>query len=241
MSSANLLKSPCIPEFLEIGTNRIPLVIRRNRRAKRIYLRYNPAEHAFSLTLPQRTRVADGVDFIHTKSDWISETLQQMPQKKNLKPGVVIPVLGEKTRIRHVPDMRGVFALKDGELRVSGSREHLQRRIEDALKKIARNEIAELAHYKAAQIGRKVNRITLRDTRSRWGSCSSERNVMFSWRLVFAPYEVLDYVVSHEIAHLRHMDHSSRFWDTVEDLCPDYDEWKDWLRIHGKELYRFGN
>lgn len=239
MSSADLLKCPSVPEFLEIGSTRIPLIIKRNRRAKRIYLRYNPADHAFSLTLPHRTRLAEGVDFIHTKTDWIVETLQQMPAKKVLKPGVIIPVLGQKCRVKHDPELRGVFAFKNDMLLINGAREHLPRRIEDSLKKIIRNEISELANIKAQTIGKRVNRVTLRDTRSRWGSCSSDRNLMFSWRLVFAPYEVLDYVVSHEVAHLRHMNHSMRFWETVEEICPDYEQWKDWLQIHGKELYRF--
>jgi predicted metal-dependent hydrolase len=239
VSSANLLKYQDVPRYLEIDTNRVPLIVRRNSRSKRIYLRYNPTDHIFSLTLPQRARIADGVDFIRIKSDWIAETLQQMPSKKLLKPGVVIPVLGEKIRLRHDPEMRSLFTLKDGQLTISGPREQWDKRVEDALKKIVRNEITGLAEVKAAAAGRRVKRITLRDTRSRWGSCSSDSNLMFSWRLVFAPYEVLDYVVAHEIAHLRHMNHRPVFWDVVSQLCPNYLEWKDWLQIHGKELYRF--
>lgn len=228
-----------VTDFLEIEESRVPLLIKRNRRAKRIYLRYNPADHLFSLTLPHRARLSDGVDFIHTKGDWILETLRQMPQKKALRPGTIIPILGQRCRIRFDDTLRGVFALRDESLILNGPREHLPRRIEDSLKKIVRQEIAELAHLKAQQIGRRINRISLRDTRSRWGSCSTDHNLMFSWRLVFAPYEVLDYVVSHEVAHLRHMNHSDKFWQTVESICPDYQEWKDWLHLHGKELYRF--
>jgi predicted metal-dependent hydrolase len=239
VNTANLLKYPSIPQFLEVDTNRIPLVVRRNRRAKRIYLRYNPTDHMFSLTLPQRARLVDGVDFIRTKSDWIADTLQQMPEKKALKPGVVIPILGQKCRVRQETDIRGQFALIDNHLLIAGDRSQCAQRIEDALKKIVRNEITGLVEVKAQRLGRRVNRVSLRDTRSRWGSCSSDHNLMFSWRLVFAPYEVLDYVVSHEVAHLRHMNHSAAFWDTVESLCPDYLDWKDWLQLHGKELYRF--
>lgn len=239
MAATHMSKSAMMPHFLEVDENRIPLVVRRNSRAKRIYLRYNPTDHLFALTLPQRARLADGVDFIRTKSDWVAETLQQMPAKKVLRCGITIPVLGEKCRVRHDPLLRTTFTLKDGQLAVGGSRDEVQARIEDALKKIVRNEIAGLAEVKARQIDRSINRITLRDTRSRWGSCSSDHNLMFSWRLVFAPFEVLEYVVSHEVAHLRHMNHSPAFWDTVSMLCPDYMEWKDWLQLHGRELYRF--
>lgn len=239
MSSADNSKYNDVPDFLEVEENRVPLVIKRNRRSKRIYLRYNPAENLFSLTLPHRARLSDGVDFIHTKGDWILETLRQMPQKRALKPGTFIPILGSRCRIKLDEELRGVYALKDDLLILNGPREHLPRRVEDSLRKIVRQEISELVYAKAKQIGKRANRITLRDTRSRWGSCSSDRNLMFSWRLVFAPYEVLDYVVSHEVAHLKHMNHSARFWETVESICPEYHDWKDWLHLHGKELYRF--
>lgn len=231
-----------LPDTLVIGGQRVPLRIRRNRRARRMYLRYNPADHAFALTLPERTRLQDGVEFVRSQQDWIAETLQQLPSRQRLRAGMRLPLLGRCTRIVHVPDLPAPFALKDGRLEIGGARkEGLSERIEAALKKIIRHELSELAHYKAGQLGRSVNRITLRDTHSRWGSCSSDNNLMFSWRLVFAPYEVLDYVVSHEVAHLRHMDHSPRFWGCVERICPDYAQWKDWLRHHGKELYRFTN
>ena len=81
--------------------------------------------------------------------------------------------------------------------------------------------------------------LTLRDTRSRWGSCSTDGNLMFSWRLILAPRQVLDYVAAHEVAHLVHMDHSSRFWGVVADLCPDYAAPRGWLRREGHGLHRF--
>jgi predicted metal-dependent hydrolase len=96
-----------------------------------------------------------------------------------------------------------------------------------------------LATRDAARIGRKLNRVSVRDTRSRWGSCSSTARLSFSYRLIFAPKEVMEYVVAHEVAHLRHMNHSPAFWNAVEFLCPQYDAAKDWLKLHGKDLYRF--
>lgn len=226
-------------EVVRIGEQDLPLTIKRNKRAKRICLRYNPSDHALSLTLPQRVRVEDGIDFIERKSDWLIHTLSELPMKKHIKPGVVIPVLGERTRVRYVPEMRASMALVRDELRVNCDRDVLPRRLEESLKKIVRNEISDLAHYMAKRIGRKINRISVRDTRSRWGSCSSTGNLSFSWRLVFAPRDVLEYVVAHEVAHLRHMNHSWRFWDTVEQICPDYEDAKEWLRQNGKELYRY--
>ena len=226
--------------MLKIGLREVPLQVKRNKRAKRIYLRYNPSEHGFSLTLPQRVRFDDGVRFLHTKSDWIAETLQRMPARKQLRFGMIVPILGNLCQIERDPTLKAPFVLLKNRLIIRPeANKATGEQIEAVLKKIIRNELRQLASYKASLIGKTINRVTLRDTRSRWGSCSSERNLMFSWRLIFAPREVLDYVVSHEVAHLRHMNHGVYFWKRVEEICPGYLEWKDWLRLHGSELYRF--
>lgn len=108
-----------------------------------------------------------------------------------------------------------------------------------ALKCLARDRLAEASDRHATAIGRKVGRITLRDTRSRWGSCTSEGNLMYSWRLILAPPEVLDYVAAHEVAHLVHMDHSRAFWAQVERLMPGHKSARDWLRREGTGLHRW--
>jgi predicted metal-dependent hydrolase len=228
-----------IPEYLKIGQETLPLMIKRHASAKRICLRYNPTQHAISLTLPRRTRVADGLQFLLLKSQWLIDTLQEMPSQKQIKPGVVIPLMGRRIRIKHDASLRGSFKLEPELLTVGGDREFFPRRVTEALKKISAKEISKLAERDAAAIGRRINRITVRDTRSRWGSCSSTGNLSFSWRLVFAPKEVMEYVVAHEVAHLRHMNHSPAFWAAVERICSNYEPAKVWLRLHGKHLYRF--
>lgn len=159
--------------------------------------------------------------------------------KKQIKPGVVIPLFGERVRIKHDPSLRCSWKLEADVLTVSGKREHFERKVMEAIKKMAKKHISDLAHYQARRIGRTVSRVSVRDTRSRWGSCSSTGNLSFSWRLIFAPYEVFEYVVAHEVSHLRHMNHGTRFWELCGFLCPNSDVAKEWLRVHGKELYRF--
>jgi predicted metal-dependent hydrolase len=228
-----------LPDFLQVGEEMLPLVIRRHRGAKRICLRYNPTDHAISLTLPRHTRVTDGLIFLMQKSEWLVETLRDMPTKKQIKPGVVIPLLGKRVRIKNDPDLKRKWIIKDDVLYVSGARDEFPQRVTEALKKIASQTLTSLATRDAARIGRKLNRVSVRDTRSRWGSCSSTARLSFSYRLIFAPKEVMEYVVAHEVAHLRHMNHSPAFWNAVEFLCPQYDAAKDWLKLHGKDLYRF--
>lgn len=228
-----------LPDFLQVGEEMLPLVIRRHQRAKRICLRYNPTSHAISLTLPRHTRVSDGLVFLVQKSEWLVETLRDMPCKKQIKPGVVIPLLGKRVRIKHTADLKTNWLIKNDTLFVSGPRNEFPERVTAALKKIASQTLSALAMRDAMQIGRKLNRVSVRDTRSRWGSCSSTARLSFSYRLIFAPKEVMEYVVAHEVAHLRHMNHSTVFWNTVEFLCPEYEAAKDWLKLHGKDLYRF--
>lgn len=228
-----------LPDYLQVGEEMLPLVIRRHHRAKRICLRYNPTDHAISLTLPRHTRVSDGLSFLTQKSEWLIQTLQDMPSQKHIKPGVVIPLLGKRVRIKHDSTLRRKWLVKDDVLYVAGSREEFPERVTEALRSIASITLTKLAERDAARIGRRLDRVTVRDTRSRWGSCSSTARLSFSYRLIFAPREVMEYVVAHEVAHLRHMNHSTAFWNAVAVLCPEYDAARDWLKLHGKDLYRF--
>lgn len=239
MASDSRWHDDALPDLLQVGEHTLPLVIRRHKRAKRICLRYNPTSHQINLTLPRHTRLSDGIDFITEKTEWLLSTIEDIPCKKQLKPGVCITIVGDRYRIKHVPDLGMPYQLRAGILCISGKRENFSRNVEDALKRIARQRITMLSLKYADRIGGRVNRVTVRDTRSRWGSCSSNGNLSFSWRLIFAPRKVLEYVVAHEVAHLRHMNHSQRFWDLTETICPNHVAPKEWLRVHGKELYRF--
>jgi len=109
-------------------------------------------------------------------------------------------------------------------------------RIKALLTALARERLRRSVLIHADKLGRLPGKLTLRDPRSRWGSCSSKGDLMFSWRLIMAPPEVLDYVAAHEVAHLAEMNHSARFWAVCEQLYPGYKTERDWLRKHGAEL-----
>ena len=124
-------------------------------------------------------------------------------------------------------------------IRVSGRAEHAPRRLIDFFKREARQTLSVRTVELAAQIGQRPARISVRDTQSRWGSCSTERSVSYSWRLILAPPFVLDYVVAHEVAHMRHMNHGPRFWKLVKDLSPTADTAQEWLGRNGPLLHRY--
>jgi predicted metal-dependent hydrolase len=123
---------------------------------------------------------------------------------------------------------------------VPGNPEFMARRVREWLKQQVLAEIMQCVEEKTPLLGKKPRKISLRDTSSRWGSCSSKGHLSFSWRMVLAPREVLHYLVCHELAHLAHMNHSAKFWKQVEMLCPDYRNAERWLKYHGNSLYRYG-
>ncbi|TXH35794.1 MAG: M48 family peptidase [Rhodospirillaceae bacterium] len=227
-------------QMLNFTARSVPLVFQQNSRARRIIMRLDYGSSRIVVVLPKRTSRDEGKRFVLSNKEWIAERLDQLPETVPFEHGAVIPFLGIDHCIRHRPTARGVVWCEDQEIHVAGQEAHLRRRVADWLKLEARREIEMRAHAKAEQIGRKIKRITIRDTKSRWGSCTSEGELSFSWRLVLAPRHVLDYVISHEIAHLKEMNHGPRFWKLCGELCRTVNASREWLEENGTELYRYG-
>ncbi len=237
-------KPSLLIETLDILGRPVPVTFRRNRRARRLILRIAPGcgkgPDGVVVTLPARASVGDGRALVGDKADWIADQLDDLPPHVPLANGSVIPVLGVDHAIRHCPGGRRGVWREDGEIRVSGRAEHTPRRLADWLKREARREIAGRVRDKAADLGREPGRISLRDTRSRWGSCAPNGNLSFCWRLFLAPEFVLDYVVAHEVAHLEELHHGPAFWRLVQRLTPAKEEARAWLHRHGAALHRIG-
>lgn len=223
----------------------IAIPVRRSARARRLLLRIDPVRGGPELVLPAGVKVEAAESFATKNLGWLRARLAHLPARVSFSHGAVVPVLGREHTIRHRPDQRrGVWRVEDPdgsvELHVSGAPEHLSRRVTDFLKAEARRTIAPRAKLYAETLDRRVGRVTVRDTATRWGSCSSRGDLSFSWRLVLAPEVVLDYVVAHEAAHLVEMNHSDRFWRLVEALMPDYRQPRTWLKRHGSKLHAYG-
>ena len=237
------MPSPVRETFVELGGKRVPVRLYRNTRARRIILRIddrNGDGDGVSVTLPRRTPLCEGLDLIHEKAAWVLERLGGLPPRVAFADGARVPLGGVDHTIRHVLDGRGVVRGQGTEILVAGGAEHLARRLRDWLRKEARSQIGRLVGDKAAALGRTAGRITIRDTRSRWGSCSADGNLSFCWRLVMAPETVLDYVVAHEVAHLAEPHHGPKFWRLVKTLTPAMEASREWLRRNGEALHRYG-
>ncbi|MBT0958078.1 M48 family metallopeptidase [Alphaproteobacteria bacterium KMM 3653] len=221
------------------GAPPVEVTLRRSARARRLSLRISRIDGAVTLTLPKRVPLREAQRFIDEKAEWIRANLAQQPVQVLVGPGAMLPVEGVMRRI----EAGGKRVQMQGEtLRVpEGSAAQMAARLAGFCKARARDRLAEACDHYAAALGRPYGRLTLRDTRSRWGSCSSAGNLMFSWRLILAPPQVLDYVAAHEVAHLAQMNHSAAFWAEVRALMPDYEAPRRWLRDEGNVLhsYRF--
>ena len=220
--------------------------IKRVAAARRFTLRVRAATRDAVLTMPVRGSLVRAKVFVDNHAGWIGVRLARLPEAMPFGAGASVPVRGVPHEIVHRPGARGTVWVEAGDatgapqLCVSGAEPFVARRVQDWLMRQARADLAEAVSRHAAALGKAPKRLTLRDTTSRWGSCSSAGSLNFSWRLIMAPPHVLDYLAAHEVAHLAHMNHSGAFWATVEGLYPDVAVAEAWLKKHGTGLMHYG-
>lgn len=227
--------------WLDVDGERLPVKVIENPRSTRITLRIQPGGKGLKVTMPPHVAFEQLDEFLDRNRNWIAAKRSRLPDTVKANEGAVIPYLGIDHKIIHLDRLRGLVEPKivAGEqcLLVPGEPNHIGRKIESFLKKQARIRLNEAVdrYSKALDVQAKSIRIT--DTSSRWGSCSSTRTLSFSWRIVMAPPEILNYLAAHEVSHLREMNHSPKFWSLVEEICPDMKTSKSWLRINGPKLH----
>jgi predicted metal-dependent hydrolase len=247
MRFALFRRVPADPAHLRVrhAGQAFKVALRRRPTAKRITLRVSNATGEVVLTIPERTDLATAQRFADSHGNWIATRLARVPERVAFHDGAVVPLRGVPHRVVHWTSIRGTTqATKDLEgepiIAVSGDGPHVARRIREFLEAEARRDLAVAVRRHTEALGVTAKRITVRDTKSRWGSCSARGALSFSWRLILAPPFVLDYLAAHEVAHLRELNHSHRFWKLTHQLCPRTDEAELWLKRHGSELHRFG-
>ncbi|MEM7644880.1 MAG: SprT family zinc-dependent metalloprotease [Pseudomonadota bacterium] len=207
--------------------------VRRSARARRMTLRVGRTDGVVTLTLPRSASLRDGESFVAQQAGWIAKQVASVPDRRRVQVGGTLPLFGREVDVIAGPGRSA--RLVEAAISVPDDA-RAAARVKALLRSLAQTHLAVAVDRYAEALGREPSEMTLRDTRSRWGSCSSRGKLMFSWRLVMAPPEILEYVAAHEVAHLKHMDHSPRFWAQVEALMPDYAPRRAWLRRHGASL-----
>ena len=219
----------------------LPVTFLRSARARRVSLRVDAAARRIVLTVPMCMSRAVAVEFAYRQAGWIAARLKRLPARQPFVDGAELPLFGLPHVVRHRPEARGTVWLEGTEIHVAGRPEYLARRLRDWLIAEMRRRLPPLVHAKASRVQRPVKRITLRDNRSRWGSCGPDGSLTFSWRLIFAPDVVVDYLVAHEVAHLVHLNHGPRFWALARELCEgSMDEAHAWLKQNSQTLLQYG-
>lgn len=223
------------------GSPPVEIVLKRSARARRFSLRVSRLDGRVTLSLPARAREAEAMAFARAQEGWIRETLADMPQRAGVGIGSVLPVEGRMLLLS--PGAGRAVRVEGESLLIPGDPAQAGARAGAFLRALARERLVAASDRYAAMIGRRVARVTLRDTRSRWGSCAQDGALMYSWRLIMAPASVLDYVAAHEVAHMQEMNHSPAYWAVVERLYPSWQVQRKWLHAEGQALhqYRFGD
>lgn len=213
-----------------------------NPRARRLSVRIDARAGEAVVIAPTERGLTQAVAFARTKAVWISERLAVRPRSQPLEPGQVISLRGKPVRLEAVPGAGAARLVEEGTvIRSGGEGEAYARRVENLLKREARETLQERTDHHLHALGQKPVTMSIGDTRSRWGSCSPHnRTIRYSWRVIMAPSPVIDYLAAHEVAHLVHADHSPAYWSVVERLIGDHRPWRKWLRDYGAALHAVG-
>lgn len=234
------------PQHLEVpcGDQIIRVAVRRDPRARRFSLRVSAATREVTLTMPRRGSVKFATEFAKRHSSWLAERVGNFSELVMCAPGSIIPLRGESHLVTHRAGARGTVWVEnidteEPQIIVAGREEHAHRRVIDFLKREARRDLDGAVLRHTQTLGLSARRIVLKDTTSRWGSCSTSGTLNFSWRLIMAPRFVLDYLAAHEVTHLKEHNHSARYWKLLELLYPDIEKAESWLKQYGVDLHRY--
>jgi hypothetical protein len=227
-----------------VGERCLLLRIVESERANRLTLRIETGGRGLRITVPVGLPEREVDRFLTRHQGWLETKLAKYPDKPKLRPGVKLPVRGVNHLIIHEASKRGSVEQAQDEdgpyLMVYGDRAGLGRRLADYLKKQAKQDIEPMALQLALKCGKRVKTIRFKDTKSRWGSCTSDGNLAFSWRIMMAPRPIIAYLVAHEVAHLTEMNHGPKFWKLCKQLCEegghDIEKAKAWLKRNGAAL-----
>ena len=214
----------------------LEIFLRRNSNSRRITLRISALDGKITVTGPNYIDFKEFKSFAESKKTWLKSKRKSFEPPILVSEGIKIPIGGIDTKISF-----GEFQMqkKVGNILYICQQKPVSTQVKKYLKEICRVQVDNMCKGFAERLGAQFRKITLRDTRSRWGSCSNDAKLMFSWRLVMAPENILAYVAAHEIAHLKYMNHSNEFWQTVEYLFGPYKNERTWLKQNGSSLHRY--
>ena len=229
-----------IPNFI-YNDQVLPVQLTRRKGMKRMTLRVSKTADAILVSAPPRMPLREVVHFVGSSRSWIeNQLIKKPPMNQPIYPNMIIALAGKDYLILHEEKKRRSFELKGDSLIIRGPLEHFEWMVMVCLKKNAAERCAYWSGLLSEKLDLVPKKITIKDVRGRWGSCSSQGNLNYNWRIILAPEPVLMYLCAHEVSHLRHMNHSADFWALVASICPNHLALRAWLKKNGDHLYRYG-
>lgn len=214
----------------------VQVIWKHSLRARRLSLRIAPHEQKLVVTLPPGCSAAQALAFVKTNHTWIGERIQKLEKTPSFSANNIIPIEGKPYLITHAPEQLGGAWLENNRLMVSGDLTFINRRVADFLRTHAATVLKRDVQEMALMTHLHPSRVDIRDTSSRWGSCSASGRIMLSWRVIMAPDLVRHYLIAHELSHLKHMNHGPLFWQQVSRITPHKHQAETWLRQKGALL-----
>lgn len=226
-------------DFTDISPH---LNVKISPKAKRLALRLDSRARRVNLVIPKRASLKKAYEFAENHQSWIVDKINGLPSPVPYINGAVLPIMGTNKTLRIVKSSSKVtkISMTSDEVLVETQLDDPSPRIGRYLRQHAAIELEKIANTKAALLNKKLSTFTVRDMQSRWGSCSLDGRMSLSWRLVFAPMEAIDYVISHESAHLVHDNHGKEFWALCEEISANFTSGLKWMKENGINLGRYG-
>lgn len=222
------------------GPESRPLRVVRSATARGLRLRVDPRDGEVRLTLPRRASLRHALAWAESQRPWVETELGKLAPRQALLPGGKLTVAGAELRLVHEPARRLTERRAD-QLLVGGPIEMFETRVMRWLRREALRVLTEETHEIAARAGVTVRKVGVGDPRSRWGSCTADGDIRYSWRLILAPDHVRRGTVAHEVAHRVHMNHGAEFKALERALLgASPSAGREWLRRHGASLYAWG-
>lgn len=222
--------------------NEIPLVSRKSKRAKRILIKLNPTCRSVELVYPTYMNHAQAQAFLIAQKEWLIHHISELNDTIILANQSEVTLFGVPyaLNIETKKARNNISHINNDSLIIYGdTKERVSVSLRIVIQNHAKETFNKMASHYAAQIGEVVSKVSVKDMKTRWGSCSIDKSISISWRLAFAPEEVAYYVMAHEVAHMKHMNHSKKFWLLVEQLYPNYKKSKSWLSKYGHTLHAY--
>jgi predicted metal-dependent hydrolase len=215
------------------------IFVKQSNKSQKIKLSFSPHARLFTLSLPKGGNILGIHHFIKRSQIWMKKQIE--------KPGLTVPIIyirdgqklclvGKEYTLKLKVDLKKSVVFYEDTIEICGPRSQFVTIFEQSIKDLIKKILYQRCFVLSKKMGNNFNKLTLKDAKTRWGSCSAKGNLNFSWRLILAPSSVIDYLCAHEVAHLTEMHHGKKFWELVARYCPDYQEKRKWLKTYGTSL-----